>query len=78
MLTTRNKNIFYCFLLISSINSTVLWADQSPDEIQKRFNAETISKGNNFGYGGYLGGYVRPYYGGYYGGGYYSPYYGGW
>lgn len=42
MITTRN--IFYGFLFVSSINSTGVWADQSQEEIQKRFNQETISR----------------------------------
>lgn len=42
MITARNKNILYGFLLASS--STVVGADQSLEEIQKRFNAETISR----------------------------------
>ena len=89
------------------------------DEIQKRFNAETINRsfsvpadaeltkalsdatkrgqpmhqsrgipggcvgpgcmgGQNYGYGGYFGGYARPYYGGFYGINSYVPYYYGW
>lgn len=34
--------------------------------------------GQNLGYGGYSGGYARPYYGGLYGANNYMPYYGGW
>lgn len=34
--------------------------------------------GQNLGYGGYSGGYARPYYGGLYGANNYMPYYSGW
>ena len=34
--------------------------------------------GQNLGYGSYLGGYSRPYYGGFYGANNYMPYYSGW
>ncbi|MEK6736873.1 MAG: hypothetical protein AABY47_09895 [Pseudomonadota bacterium] len=117
MMTAQIKYIAGCGLSVFFISCTAL-ADQNLSEIQKQFNAETISRpfsvpddasltaslkeatergtptksrgyipgcvglscvlGQNFGYGSYLGGYNRPYYGGYYGGDYYRPYYSSW
>lgn len=43
MVTTGNKNVFYGFLLFAFIQSAAAWS-QNLEEIQRRFNEETISK----------------------------------
>lgn len=42
MATAYNRNVFYGFLLAASISSTA--GAQDLEEIQRQFNAETISK----------------------------------
>lgn len=44
MITIQNQNIFSGLLLAFSISSTVVWANPSLEEIQRQFNAETISR----------------------------------
>lgn len=39
-----NKNIFFGLLLVFSFSSAATGSDQNMEEIQKRFNQETISK----------------------------------
>lgn len=44
MTTALNKNISSGLLLIFSASTTIAWAGQSLEEIQRQFNQETISK----------------------------------
>ena len=44
MSSAHNKNIFFGFLLVFPLSSTAVWADQNLEEIQRRFNQETVSK----------------------------------
>jgi len=121
---TRIKTlVIACLLLFFAASNS--FAQPNINEIQRRFNAETINKPfsvpddatltnalkkatqrgtptrtmgmvppcvglgcalglgrnvgiGNIGYGGYFGGYPRPYYGGLYGTNFYNPYYYGW
>ncbi len=43
-MSSAHKNIFFGFLLFFFFSNAAVWADPSLEEIQRRFNQETISR----------------------------------